>query len=53
MKKLLIIVFIIFMAAPFALNAEAKTLVPKNFESGGYGGLAPESAIGLRQVSAV
>jgi hypothetical protein len=40
MKKLLIIVFIVFMAVPFALNADAKTLVPENFESGGYGGPA-------------
>ena len=38
MKKLLIIVFIMFMAVPFALSAGAKTLVPENFESGGYGG---------------
>ena len=40
MKKLIIIAFIMFMAAPFVLNAEAKTLLPKDFESGGYGGPA-------------
>jgi hypothetical protein len=40
MKKLLIVVFAMFMAVPFALNADAKTLVPENFESGGYGGPA-------------
>ena len=40
MKKLIIFVFILFMAVPFALNADVKTLVPKDFESGGYGGPA-------------
>jgi hypothetical protein len=40
MKKLFIVMFVIFMAVPFILGADARTLVPKHFESGGYGGPA-------------
>jgi hypothetical protein len=40
MKKWILVVLILFVAVPFAVSAEQKTLVPEHFESGGYGGPA-------------